>query len=229
MAVIHPTADVSPEASVGATTRVWHRAQIGAGARVGEQCIIGSAVYIDRGVQIGDRVKIQTGAQVYHGAAIEDGVFIGPLVCLTNDTYPRAIKPDGRLKTDADWVVGRTLVRYGASLGAGAVLLPDVTVGRFALVAAGAVVSEDVPDYGLVVGVPARLAGYVCACGRPLRREAGAFAAAAGAWECPACGADYVAVPGAGLCPATAPGAGGGGRAAWAPDPARGPLVATRG
>jgi acetyltransferase-like isoleucine patch superfamily enzyme len=201
MAVIHPTADVSPEASLGDRTRVWHRTQICAGARVGDECIVGSAVFVDRDVQIGNRVKIQTGAQLYHGAEIEDGVFVGPLVCLANDKYPRAIAPDGRLKTDADWVLGRTRIRYGASLGAGAVILPGVAVGRFALVAAGAVVAQDVPDYGLVAGVPARLAGYVCACGRPLRQNGASFAEPGGEWVCGTCGAVYVPAPAAGLCP----------------------------
>lgn len=165
---IHPSADVGRDVIVGAGTRVWHRTQICDGARIGDDCIIGSNVYVDRGVVVGSRVKVQTGAQLYHGAVIEDGVFIGPMVCLTNDKYPRAITPNGRLKTDADWEVGQITVRYGASLGAGAILLPGVTVGRFAMVAAGALVVESVPDYGLVAGMPARLLGYVCACGRRL-------------------------------------------------------------
>ena len=186
--MIHPSANISPTAIVGANTRVWHRTQIGADARIGDDCIIGSQVYIDRGVTIGSRVKVQTGAQVYHGVVVEDGVFIGPLVCLTNDKHPRAISPDGRLKTDADWEVGRTLVRYGASLGAGAILLAGVTVGKFAMVASGAVVVESVPDYGLVVGVPAKLVGHVCACGRRLQR--GQVSASA-RLACAACGAEY--------------------------------------
>lgn len=186
--MIHPTADISPTAVIGANTSVWHRSQIGAGARIGEDCIIGSNVYIDRGVIIGSRVKIQTGAQLYRGATVEDGVFIGPLACLTNDKHPRAITADGRLKTDADWETGTIHVRAGASLGAGAIVLTNITVGRFAMVAAGAVVAANVPDHGLVTGVPARLVGYACACGRPLRQ---CLPGDATWWVCAACGARY--------------------------------------
>ena len=195
---IHPTAEVSPEAHVGARTRVWHRTQIGAGARIGDDCIIGSNIYIDRDVVIGDNVKIQTGAQLYHGAVVETGVFIGPAVCLTNDKYPRAITPAGRLQTDADWEVGAIRVRYGASLGTGAIILPNVTVGRFAMVAAGAVVARSVPDYGLVIGQPARLSGYVCACGRKLATP---DAQQPHTWTCVTCELDYLEQPEGGLIP----------------------------
>ena len=166
---IHPTAEVSPLATIGGGTRIWHQAQVREGARIGQSCIIGKGVYIDLDVVIGNRVKIQNGASVYHGATIEDGVFIGPHACLTNDRLPRAITPDGELKRDADWEVGKTLVCYGASIGAGAILLPGVTVGRFALVGAGAVVTRDVAAQALVVGNPARPVGFVCVCGQRLR------------------------------------------------------------
>jgi UDP-2-acetamido-3-amino-2,3-dideoxy-glucuronate N-acetyltransferase len=151
------------------------------GVVVGRECIVGKDVYIDAGVRVGDRVKIQNGALVYHGATLEDGVFIGPRAVLANDRYPRAITPDGRLKGDADWAVGAVLVRYGASIGAGAVVLPGVTIGRWAMVAAGAVVTGDVPDHGLVAGVPGRVVGAVCPCGRRLRPVGAGLA-------CPACG-----------------------------------------
>jgi acetyltransferase-like isoleucine patch superfamily enzyme len=166
---IHPTAEVSPGAKVGAGTHVWHQAQVREGVRVGCDCIIGKGAYIDFGVQIGKRVKIQNYALIYHGATLEDGVFIGPRACLTNDKIPRAITPEGMLKGDDDWQVGYTTIRYGASIGAGAILMPGVSVGRFAMVGAGAIVTHDVPDYALVAGLPARVAGYVCACGRRLR------------------------------------------------------------
>jgi UDP-2-acetamido-3-amino-2,3-dideoxy-glucuronate N-acetyltransferase len=185
----HPSASISPSAVVGARTRVWHWSQIGDQARVGDDCIVGSGVYIDREVVVGNKVKIQTGAQLYHGAVVEDGVFVGPRACLTNDRSPRAITPDGELKSDADWVLGHIRICYGASIGAGAVVLPDVTVGRFAMVAAGAVVVADVPDHGLIIGTPGRLVGYVCACGRRLRVEEGLDGRRG---TCTTCGCGYV-------------------------------------
>ena len=129
--VIHPTAEVSQKAKLGEGTRVWHLVQIREGVTIGKNCIIGKDVYIDFDVTIGDNVKIQNSALLYHGATIEDGVFIGPQVCLTNDRMPRAITSDGRLKGNDDWVVGPILVKYGASLGAGSLILPDVTIGRW--------------------------------------------------------------------------------------------------
>jgi len=168
---IHSTAIVSPQAHVGEGTKIWHQAQVREGATLGRNCILGKGAYIDSNVTVGDNVKIQNGASVYHGVTLEDGVFAGPGVVLTNDKFPRAINPDGTLKSDDDWEVSPTLVRRGASLGAGAVILPGVTIGQFAMVAAGAVVTRDVPDYGLVMGNPARLRGFVCTCGRRLQEE----------------------------------------------------------
>jgi UDP-2-acetamido-3-amino-2,3-dideoxy-glucuronate N-acetyltransferase len=167
--VVHPTAEISKEARIGAGTKVWHQAQVREGVQIGQNCIIGKGVYIDFDVQIGHNVKVQNYASVYHGATIEDGVFIGPYACLTNDKFPRAITPDGRLKGDMDWEIGKVHIKYGAAIGTGAAVLAGVTVGRFALVGAGAVVTKDIPDYGLVVGNPGRLVGYVCKCGRRLR------------------------------------------------------------
>jgi acetyltransferase-like isoleucine patch superfamily enzyme len=173
--VIHPTADVSPRAVIGEGTKVWHQAQIREGAWIGPNCIIGKGVYIDFEVKIGRNVKIQNGSSIYHGSTIDDGVFIGPYVCLTNDKQPRAITENGHLKTELDWHVGRTSIRTGASLGAGVIVLPDIVVGRFAMVGAGAVVTRSVPDHGLVAGNPARLLGFVCSCGERLveRRRRG--------------------------------------------------------
>jgi UDP-2-acetamido-3-amino-2,3-dideoxy-glucuronate N-acetyltransferase len=167
-AMIHPSAEVTADAVIGPRTRVWHHAQIREAARLGRECIIGKGVYIDVGVRLGDRVKVQNGASLYQGVEIEDGVFIGPSVICTNDKMPRAITPDGKLKSATDWTLGRTLIRYGASIGAGAIILPGVTIGRFAMVGAGAVVTRDVPDYGLVIGTPAKLRDFVCPCGSPL-------------------------------------------------------------
>jgi acetyltransferase-like isoleucine patch superfamily enzyme len=182
---IHPTASVSDRAIIGEGTMIWNHSQVREDVRIGKECILGKDVYIDFSVVIGDRVKIQNGVYVYHGVTIESGVFLGPGVIFTNDKRPRAVNPDGTLKGNDDWVVGKTLVCYGASIGAGAIILPDVTIGRFALVAAGAVVTRDVPDYGLVVGNPARLVGYVCTCATKLV-ETGE-----GAYRCPACGEIY--------------------------------------
>jgi acetyltransferase-like isoleucine patch superfamily enzyme len=181
---IHPTADVSPRANLGAGTRIWHEAQVREGARLGESCIVGKGAYIDFDVHIGSRVKIQNRASIYHGTTIEDGAFIGPHVVFTNDLRPRSINPDGSLKSDDDWTVGETVVRYGASIGAGSVILPGVTIGRFALVGAGAVVTRSVPDHAIVVGNPARRVGHACACGAKLALE-GAVA------TCPVCWAVY--------------------------------------
>lgn len=184
---IHPTADVSPQAVIGGGTRIWHQAQVRERAQIGENCIIGKGVYIDLDVRVGNNVKIQNSALLYHGLTVEDGVFIGPGACMTNDAYPRAITPEGQLKADSDWVVGPIRICYGASIGAGAIILPNVTVGRFALVAAGAVVSRSVPDHGLVAGVPARLLGYACRCGRRME-------ATPAGWHCANC--DWTFHPG---------------------------------
>lgn len=171
--IVHASADVAAGARLGPGCRVWNRAQVREGAVLGPGCIVGKDAYIDTGVQVGALCKIQNSALLYHGAQLEDGVFIGPQACLTNDRTPRAITPDGRQKGADDWQVAPILVRYGASVGACAVVVAGVTIGRFALVGAGAVVTHDVPDYGLVVGVPARLVGYVCRCGRRLQVSEG--------------------------------------------------------
>lgn len=188
---IHPTADVSPRATLGAGTRVWHEAQVREGAVLGRNCILGKGVYVDFGVRLGDNVKVQNRASIYHGVTLEDGVFVGPHVIFTNDKLPRAINPDGSLKSDADWEVGQVLVKEGASLGAGAIIGAGVSIGRFALVGAGAVVTRDVPDFGLVYGNPARLVGYVCENGH--RAEETQEQRAGGTlWRCPTCGREVI-------------------------------------
>ncbi len=181
---IDESADVSPEATVGAGTSVWHLARVRERASIGSGCIVGTGVYVDCDVVIGSNVKIQNQALIYRGVTLEDGVFIGPQACLTNDRIPRAINPDGSLKNEDDWQVGPILVRQGASIGAGAVLLPGVTVGRYAMVAAGAVVSRDVPEHALVVGVPAKVRGHVCVCGVRLDETVDPA-------RCPKCGRLY--------------------------------------
>ena len=165
---IHPTSDVSPHAILGEGTRVWQHCQVREGVVIGHGCILSKGVYIDAGVQIGSHVKIQNGVSVYHGVTLESGVFCGPHCVFTNDLQPRAINPDGTLKSGSDWEVTPTLVRYGASIGAHATLVCGITVGRWAMIGAGAVVTRDVPDHGLVYGNPARLHGFVCPCGARL-------------------------------------------------------------
>ena len=187
---IHDSADVSPRAILGEGTQIWHQAQIREEVTLGCECIVGKGAYIDHGVQVGNRVKIQNYACLYHGARLEDGVFVGPHACITNDTYPRAVTPEGDLKGVADWQVGPVLIKEGASLGAMSVVLPGVTVGRFAMVGSCSVVTSNVPDHGLVMGNPARLKGFVCCCGWRLavRGEAGEGILMA----CQACGREVV-------------------------------------
>lgn len=152
---------------------VWDEVRIREGATIGDECIIGRGAYIDAGVSVGDRVKIQNDALVYHGVTVDSGVFIGPGAILTNDRYPRAITADGQLARAADWTVDEIHLGYGCSIGAGAVVVAGASVGRFATVGAGSVVTRSVPAHGVVVGNPARLSGWVCRCGRRLVDEAG--------------------------------------------------------
>jgi len=165
---IHPTADVSPDAHIGAGTRIWRQAHVREHAHIGETCNIGKGVYIDTHVQIGSNVKIQNHASLFEGLTLEDGVFVGPHVCFTNDVLPRAITPDGKLKSADDWVITPTLVKYGASIGAGSIIICGITIGEFALIGAGSVVTRDVPPHALVFGNPARQHGYVCRCAHKL-------------------------------------------------------------
>ena len=160
-------------------------AQVREGAVLGRNCIVGRSAYVGTGVLIGDNVKIQNLALVYEPAVLEDGVFIGPAVVLTNDHYPRAVNPDGTLKSGHDWQPVGVTIRQGASIGARAVCVAPVTIGRWAMVAAGAVVTKDVPDFALVAGVPAKRIRWVGKAGEPLVDEGN------GKWRCPATGALY--------------------------------------
>lgn len=188
MIKIHPTAEVSPEATIGDGTLIWHQCQVRPGVSIGSRCILGKGVYLDSEVRIGDNVKIQNYVSVFHGVAIEDGVFVGPHVCFTNDLNPRAINPDGSPKSAGDWQVTPTLVKMGASIGANSTIRCGVEIGRWAMVGAGSVVTRSVPDYGLVYGNPARLHGYVCPCGQKLDVLPGRVSVTGEApMICPAC------------------------------------------
>jgi UDP-2-acetamido-3-amino-2,3-dideoxy-glucuronate N-acetyltransferase len=158
---IAPSADVDERSSIGRGTVVWHLAQVREHARIGVDCVIGRGVYIGPGATLGDRCKVQNHALVYEPAVVSDGAFIGPAVILTNDLFPRAVTPDGQLKEAQDWDLVGVEVREGASIGARSVCVAPVTIGRWAMVAAGSVVTQDVPDFALVVGVPARQVGWV--------------------------------------------------------------------
>ncbi|HEY6748319.1 MAG TPA: acyltransferase [Mycobacteriales bacterium] len=191
---VHPSAEVEDGARIGPGSTVWQLAHVRAGASVGAGCTLGRGVFVDEDVILGDRVKVQNYALLYRPARIEDGVFVGPAVVLTNDVYPRAVNPDGSTKTVADWQAVGVTLRQGCAVGARSVLLPGVTVGRWAMVAAGSVVIRDVPDHALVVGVPARHRGWVGRYGRPLQ------SAGDGRHRCPETGEEYIEGP-AGLRP----------------------------
>jgi acetyltransferase-like isoleucine patch superfamily enzyme len=168
---IHSTAEVSEKAEIGEGSSIWHHAQVREGVKIGKNTIIGKGVYIDAHVPIGDNVKIQNYVSVYHGVEIEDGVFVGPHVCFTNDMRPRAVNPDGSLKAADDWTLSKTVIKKGAALGANSTIRCGVTIGEWAMVGSGSVVTKDVPAHGLMFGNPAKLRGFVCACGAAFEKE----------------------------------------------------------
>lgn len=184
MTRIVDSADVSPEAQIGEGSSVWHLAQVRENAKLGKNCIIGRGAYIGEGVHMGDNCKVQNYALVYEPASLEDGVFIGPAVVLTNDHFPRAINEDGSIKSASDWEQVGVTIKRGAAIGARSVCVAPVTIGAWALVAAGSVVTKDVPEYALVAGVPARRIGWVGPAGvklEPISGEEDIF-------ECPKSG-----------------------------------------
>ncbi len=186
---ILPSADVADSAKIGAGSSIWHLAQVREEAQIGSNCIVGRGAYIGTGVVMGDNCKVQNYALVYEPAVLEPGVFIGPAVVLTNDTYPRAVNPDGSLKSGADWEAVGVTIRTGAAIGARAVCVAPVTIGAWATVAAGAVVTKDVPDFALVAGVPAKRIGWVGKSGQRLTEVDGK-------WTCPTTGVTYTEVNG---------------------------------
>lgn len=182
----HPTAEVAESARIGDRTSIWHYAQIRENCIVGENVNIGRGVYVGHGVHIGKNSKIQNYSLVYEPAILEQGVFLGPGVILTNDSYPRAVNPDGTKKTENDWDPVGVTIREGASIGAGTICIAPVEIGAWALVAAGSVVTQNVPAYALMVGVPARRVGWVGMSGIPLIDKG------SGLFTCPKTGAQYV-------------------------------------
>lgn len=159
---VHPTAIVSSKARIGTGTKVWAFAQVRENAVIGKNCMIGNGAYIDQGVKVGDRVNIHNKALLYRNLVVEDDCFIGPGVCFTNDPAPRANVI--RKMKELRW-----FVRKGASIGANSCILSEVNIGRFAMVGAASLVSRDVPDCGLVYGVPAKLVGFVSPKGNRLK------------------------------------------------------------
>jgi len=162
----HESAYVDEGAKVGKGTRIWHFCHVMAGAEIGEGCTLGQNVFVAKGVRIGDGVKIQNNVSVYEGVTLEDGVFVGPSAVFTNVRTPRASFPRNRSE---DFLP--TVVKRGATIGANATIVCGVTIGEWAFVAAGAVVTKDVPPYALVAGVPAKRVGWACECGEILPFE----------------------------------------------------------
>ena len=157
----HPTAIVESD-NIADGTKIWHFVHVREGAKIGKNCIVGKSAYIDIDVEIGNGVKIQNFVSVYKGVRIEDDVFVGPSVTFTNDLYPRAFRWD-------EGKITPTLVKKGASIGANSTVICGVTIGAYAMIGAGSVVTKDVPDYGFVFGIPAHLKGFVCQCGMKLQ------------------------------------------------------------
>jgi len=168
-AFVHPSALCESE-SVGDRTRIWAFAHVMRGAIVGCDCNIGDHAFIESGARIGDRVTIKNGVAVWNGVTLEDDVFVGPIAVFTNDRHPRSPRAEHARERYAhveNWL-SPTLVRQGASIGAGAVILCGITIRQHAMIAAGAVVTRDVPDHALMLGNPARQRGWTCICGKPL-------------------------------------------------------------
>ena len=185
-AFVHESAYVDEGARIGAGTRVWHFCHVLGGAEIGARCSLGQNVVVMNGVRIGNDVKIQNNVSVYEGVEIEDDVFCGPSMVFTNVINPRS-------HVSRKHEYRRTLVRRGVSIGANATIVCGATLGRYAFVGAGAVVTRDVADFALVVGVPARQMGWMCACGEQLAAPLAAPDAELRV-TCPACGAGYALV-----------------------------------
>ncbi|MYL56024.1 N-acetyltransferase [Virgibacillus halodenitrificans] len=172
---VHESSYIDDDVKVGDGTKVWHFSHIHSGAKIGEKCSIGQNVNVSNNVKIGNGVKVQNNVSVYEGVELEDYVFCGPSMVFTNDLTPRSKYPKGSAAYQ------RTLVKYGASIGANATIVCGNTIGSWAMIASGAVVTKDVPSYALMAGVPAKQIGWVCECGLPLEDD----------YDCKECGRSY--------------------------------------
>jgi len=157
------TAIIDNGVSLGSGTKIWHFVHIMEDAKIGKECVLADYVYVGRGVKIGNGVKLENRATVYEGVTIEDKVFVGPHVTFTNDPYPRSF--------NTDWKILQTLVKEGASIGAGTIIVCGISIGDYSLVGAGSVVTENIPPHALAYGNPARIKGFVCRCGRKLETK----------------------------------------------------------
>jgi UDP-2-acetamido-3-amino-2,3-dideoxy-glucuronate N-acetyltransferase len=180
----HPSAVIDEGAEIGKGTKIWHFSHVMANSVIGENCTLGQNVFVASGVNIGDNVKIQNNVSVYTGVILEDDVFLGPSMVFTNVINPRS-------HVDRQDQYQQTLVKRGATIGANATILCGIALGEFAFVGAGAVVTQDVPAYGLVYGNPARLRGWMCACGEQLEISR---AKPSDQVVCTSCGSAYILV-----------------------------------
>lgn len=177
---VHESSYIDEDVSIGSGTKIWYFCHVQKGSQIGEKCSFGQNVNVSNNVKIGNGVKIQNNVTVYEGVELEDYVFCGPSCVFTNDLTPRSKYPKGSAGYK------KTLIKYGASIGANATIVCGHAVGRWAMIASGAVVTKDVPDYALMAGVPAKQMGWVCECGMPLK----------GGLKCKDCSREYVLVDG---------------------------------